>query len=87
MATLTQVLLSVLHKLASPETKGSRSHPLQHIHGMPFVPLQVDEMCAYLKIDPEEDAYVKEVAHMAISAPLPDGWEEAEDEQGGAAFR
>jgi hypothetical protein len=49
--------------------------------------MQVDEMCAYLKIDPSEDAYVKEVAHMAISAPLPEGWEEAEDEQGGAAFR
>ena len=44
-------------------------------------------MCAYLGIDPTEDAYVKEVAHHAISAPLPGGFEEAEDETGAPAFR
>lgn len=43
-------------------------------------------MCAYLGIKPEEDAYVKEVAQMAISAPLPDGWAEEDDDDGSPIF-
>lgn len=33
-------------------------------------------MYAYLGVDPGEDPYVREVALMAVCAPMPDGWEE-----------
>ena len=43
-------------------------------------------MCAYLGVGGGEDPYVVEVARMAISAPLPPGWEEGEDEAGNPLF-
>lgn len=43
-------------------------------------------MCAYLGIEEGEDAYVKEVARMAISAPLPPHWQEQEDAEGNVVF-
>lgn len=44
-------------------------------------------MCEYLRIGSGEDPYVREVAVMALSAPLPPGWEEAEDEMGNPMFK
>ena len=44
-------------------------------------------MCAYLRVEPTEDPYVRDVAQMAISAPLPVGWQEAEDDRGNIVFR
>lgn len=43
---------------------------------------QIDDMCEYLHITPDDHAWVREVAHMALSAPMPDGWEELEDDTG-----
>jgi hypothetical protein len=40
----------------------------------------------YLRIRRDEDPYVREVAAMAISAPLPDGWSETEDQNGNNVF-
>ncbi len=47
---------------------------------------QVREMCSYLGVDPDEDPYVLEVAHMAVNAPLPEGWSEGEDNAGHPLF-
>lgn len=44
-------------------------------------------MCEYLGVVPGEDPYLVEVAAMAINAPLPDGWEEVDGEDGTAVFR
>lgn len=44
-------------------------------------------MCEYLRIGLTEDPYVREVASMALSAPLPPGWEEVEDDVGNLLFR
>ncbi|KAG2449345.1 hypothetical protein HYH02_005500 [Chlamydomonas schloesseri] len=52
----------------------------------PPAPQEVSEMCAYLGVGGGEDAYVVEVARMAISAPLPPGWEEGEDDDGNPLF-
>lgn len=37
-------------------------------------------MAKYLGIKPSEGPYIQEVARMAINAPLPEGWEEVEEE-------
>jgi hypothetical protein len=44
-------------------------------------------MCEYLQIGSNEDPSVREVAYMALSAPLPPGWEEVEDDMGNLVFR
>lgn len=44
-------------------------------------------MCRYLGVGREDDPYVREVAQMAVSAPVPDGWEEAEDDDGNPMFQ
>lgn len=44
-------------------------------------------MCEYLHIGENEDPYVREVATMALNAPMPDGWEEVEDDAGNLMFR
>ncbi|KAF5828929.1 hypothetical protein DUNSADRAFT_16821 [Dunaliella salina] len=48
---------------------------------------EVADMCEYFRIRSDEDPYVREVARMALSAPLPPGWEEAVDETGSLMFR
>ena len=37
-------------------------------------------MAGYFGMKPDENAYIREVARMAISAPLPPGWTEVEKE-------
>lgn len=45
-----------------------------------FGSVQISIMAKYLGIKPSEGPYLQEVARMAISAPLPSGWEEVEEE-------
>lgn len=53
---------------------------------LPVLPGQVLEMFTYLGIGSLEDPYVKEVAQMAISAPMPEGWQEVENNKGNVVF-
>ena len=63
-----------------------RTHTHTHTHTHFAYGLQLDGMCTYLGVAEEEDPYVREVAQMALSAPLPDGWEEVEDDNGNVTF-
>ncbi|MEW5305723.1 MAG: hypothetical protein WDW36_008243 [Sanguina aurantia] len=46
-------------------------------------PPEVQAMCGYFDINGKEDKYVVEVAELACSAPLPNGWEEFTEEASG----
>ncbi len=49
---------------------------------------EVSAMADYLEVTSEDPPSVREVARMAINAPLPPGWEDVSDEAAGdAAFR
>lgn len=49
---------------------------------------EVSDMADYLEIREDDPPQVREVARMAINAPLPPGWEDVSDEANGeAAFR
>lgn len=37
-------------------------------------------MASYFGIKPSESSYILEVARMAVSAPLPSGWDETDEE-------
>lgn len=58
-----------------------------HMNQSPHVLSQVLDMCEYLRIGPNEDPYIRDVACMALSAPLPPGWEEMEDDMGNLLFK
>lgn len=42
--------------------------------------LQVQEMAAYLHIKPHEGQYIRQVAEMALCAPLPPGWKQVQEQ-------
>ena len=49
---------------------------------------EVSAMAEYLEVTPEDPSVVRDVARMAINAPLPPGWEDISDEATGeAAFK
>ena len=49
---------------------------------------EVGAMAEYLEVTPEDPSAVRDVARMAINAPLPPGWEDISDEATGeAAFK
>ncbi|EFJ49115.1 kinesin-like protein [Volvox carteri f. nagariensis] len=79
-------LLSYYRGAAFMELGGS-----QQLQGneeeQPPAPQEILDMCAYLGINPsQDDPYILEVARLAISAPLPAHWVEAEDDDGNPMF-
>ncbi|GMH39482.1 hypothetical protein BSKO_07380 [Bryopsis sp. KO-2023] len=60
--------------------RGGYTQLLANDQASPPTEEEISGMAAYFGVKPSENAYIREVARMAISAPLPPGWTEVEKE-------